>query len=573
MSSLVRIAVVGDANIGKTCLLMSYRPTTTDEIPSIFSPIHIKKKILIHGKRALRNITLCDTGPNAKQLQLRMKAYKNADIIMVCFDIMNPESLQSVDTHWMQELDEYAPNAVLVLIGLKCDLRSAEEHENEIPSQMIYKYTTKYSFIEYVETSALRKKNVDHAFEVGVQTFLEGGGKHRMTTVTVRSNEEDKPPSYDIVGTHQYQWAEHLKSMNADDDAFGSFAPNNDDYNQYNNDNYDIESSPELAEMFPPPNELQTHHESTTVSTLHTNLSPRANLSPRTNLSPRGHLAIPNQMDDVPQRPPASTVSTLHTIMSPITNVATAENPIHDMVLNSAHQEEEESAESNPLHDMILDSSAPSTLVVKSSEMDPIAQELGRASMSSSMSQSGSSYGGDTYTSYDESTLQLNASPQQKEAQHTMNANPHNGMMGAAHAQSFHPMNGVMVRSAAYNNGAPQVLSWAGPPGGAAAMMGSFHPNNDALSAAFPPPPRPTAQSESLPSLPHQPLRQGIVQPQIIPEEHSPAPRPKQLEHDDLVYHEVDMARHRFETTETIDYRLGRSSSATQPNRSCCVLL
>eukprot|EP01083_Nonionella_stella_P133489 405857_1 len=71
------------------------------------------------------------------------------------------------------------------------------------------------------------------------------------------------------------------------------------------------ESSPELPEMFPPnewyPYSLRIYH--------------HANLSPRTNLSPQGHVAIPNQMDDVAQRRPASTLSTLHIITSRISNV------------------------------------------------------------------------------------------------------------------------------------------------------------------------------------------------------------------------------------------------------------
>eukprot|EP01083_Nonionella_stella_P133488 405856_1 len=108
-----------------------------------------------------------------------------------------------------------------------------------------------------------------------------------------------------------------------------------------NNNHYDMESSPELPVMFPPPNERQTQPitdaSTLSVSTLTTNLSPRANLSPRTNLSPQGHVAIPNQMDDVAQRRPASTLSTLHIITSRISNVPVpplpnAANPIHDMV-------------------------------------------------------------------------------------------------------------------------------------------------------------------------------------------------------------------------------------------------
>merc|ERR550525_1601532 len=119
----VKIAVIGDEGVGKTCLLMSFRPNNSSLVPSVFEGIMVEKDLSIHSKTTLMQLNLCDTQSTGDYLSLRIKSYRNCDIIFVCFDIGDVHTLQSVTDHWLPEVAQYARNALLVLIGLKSDIR------------------------------------------------------------------------------------------------------------------------------------------------------------------------------------------------------------------------------------------------------------------------------------------------------------------------------------------------------------------------------------------------------------------------------------------------------------------
>merc|ERR550525_1770284 len=119
----VKITVIGDEGVGKTCLLMSFRPNNSSLVPSVFEGIMVEKDLSIHSKTTLMQLNLCDTQSTGDYLSLRIKSYRNCDIIFVCFDIGDVHSLQSVTDQWLPEVSQYARNALLVLIGLKSDIR------------------------------------------------------------------------------------------------------------------------------------------------------------------------------------------------------------------------------------------------------------------------------------------------------------------------------------------------------------------------------------------------------------------------------------------------------------------
>ena len=43
----------------------------------------------------------------------------------------SPQSLENVETKWKQEIEENCPGVKLVLVALKCDLREAQDDEEE----------------------------------------------------------------------------------------------------------------------------------------------------------------------------------------------------------------------------------------------------------------------------------------------------------------------------------------------------------------------------------------------------------------------------------------------------------
>jgi Rho family protein len=45
------------------------------------------------------------------------------------------QSLENVETKWKQEIEENCPGVKIVLVALKCDLREAQEEEEENPME------------------------------------------------------------------------------------------------------------------------------------------------------------------------------------------------------------------------------------------------------------------------------------------------------------------------------------------------------------------------------------------------------------------------------------------------------
>eukprot|EP01084_Bolivina_argentea_P157377 274265_1 len=217
--SKVKITVVGDEAVGKTCLLISYRSNSTQMIPSIFDAIQFNKTININNMEESVKIKLCDTSSEDQYQQLRIKSYKKVDICLVTFDILNINSLQNIGTKWIPEIQTNAPNCLIMLIGLKCDLRG-KGHHAEIPIETIKEYQNTYNIIDYIETSALKKINIEKAFNIGIEKHLiSSTNKHKQSDFSVANDEIDDvvPTSLtSIMNTHQKQWNQHLYSMGLD---------------------------------------------------------------------------------------------------------------------------------------------------------------------------------------------------------------------------------------------------------------------------------------------------------------------------------------------------------------------
>lgn len=55
---------------------------------------------------------------------VRPLAYIDSDVFMICFDITNRESFDNLTEVWLPEIQFFQPNTPVLLVGMKCDLRS-----------------------------------------------------------------------------------------------------------------------------------------------------------------------------------------------------------------------------------------------------------------------------------------------------------------------------------------------------------------------------------------------------------------------------------------------------------------
>ncbi|PIK60653.1 putative rho-related protein racB [Apostichopus japonicus] len=112
----VKLVVVGDGAVGKTCMLWSYTRNAfpKEYVPTVFDNF----SQLIKMDNVSVNLVLWDTAGQEDYDRLRPLSYPQTDIFLVCYSVVAPSSHANVTTKWMPELEHHAPNVPFILVGL-----------------------------------------------------------------------------------------------------------------------------------------------------------------------------------------------------------------------------------------------------------------------------------------------------------------------------------------------------------------------------------------------------------------------------------------------------------------------
>jgi len=178
----IKIVTVGDGAIGKTCLLVSYRSNEfpTQHVPTIFENETIIREIDINGTQCELSLDLWDTAGQEQFDRLRILAYKNVHVFLLCFSTVSKTSFSNLEAKWIPEIKHHAPDALIVLVGTKSDLK--DDSDEVVPDEEIQAYKKKCGAVEYIETSALNRTNVDLCFETAIRKFLELGQTEKKSS-------------------------------------------------------------------------------------------------------------------------------------------------------------------------------------------------------------------------------------------------------------------------------------------------------------------------------------------------------------------------------------------------------
>ncbi|TRY69507.1 hypothetical protein TCAL_09403 [Tigriopus californicus] len=154
----IKVVVVGDGAVGKTCLLHEV------------------------------SLQLWDTAGQEGYERIRTLGYEGTDCFVACFSCKDQVTFSNLSSIWLKELRNFEPNAKILLVGTKADLRGQTDGPNELDGdpdrnkevslKKIHKLVRDKKLANYVETSARRGgEDVDRVFHEAIRIVLKQNHK------------------------------------------------------------------------------------------------------------------------------------------------------------------------------------------------------------------------------------------------------------------------------------------------------------------------------------------------------------------------------------------------------------
>ncbi|KAK9459922.1 small GTPase superfamily [Lipomyces oligophaga] len=178
-----KIVILGDGACGKTSLLNVF---TRGYFPQVYEPTVFENyvhDIFVDGTAV--QLSLWDTAGQEEFDRLRSLSYADTHTIMLCFSIDSRDSLENVQTKWTAEIAEHCAGVKLVLVALKCDLRSSgtEGPSEGDPRRSYISYdeglavAQKIGALRYLECSAKKNRGVNECFTEATRCALSAKSK------------------------------------------------------------------------------------------------------------------------------------------------------------------------------------------------------------------------------------------------------------------------------------------------------------------------------------------------------------------------------------------------------------
>jgi len=179
----IKLVVVGDGAVGKTCLLIAYTSNSFPEtyVPTVFD--NYTAHVMVEGKTI--SLGLWDTAGQEDYDKLRPLSYPSTDIFLLCFSLVNPTSFSNVKIKWVREVKNHCHGAKLILVGTKLDMREDNDQLRKLESQGIKPVETadgenlakEIGAIRYMECSARTQKGLKQVFDQAIKAIVLGSRK------------------------------------------------------------------------------------------------------------------------------------------------------------------------------------------------------------------------------------------------------------------------------------------------------------------------------------------------------------------------------------------------------------
>ncbi|GME66971.1 unnamed protein product [[Candida] boidinii] len=174
-----KLVIVGDGACGKTCLLIVYSKGSFPDVyvPTVFE--NYVSDVNVGGRRV--ELALWDTAGQEDYDRLRPLSYPDSNVILICFSVDAPDTLDNVQEKWISEVLHFCQGVPIILVGCKIDLRNDPRTIEKLSALGQQPVTTAegqevadtIKALHYLECSAKLNQGVREVFETAGAAALE----------------------------------------------------------------------------------------------------------------------------------------------------------------------------------------------------------------------------------------------------------------------------------------------------------------------------------------------------------------------------------------------------------------
>lgn len=180
--AVLKVVMIGDASIGKTCLVVRYMEREYSNSQSTIGACFVLKTWGNH------DIAIWDTAGEEKYAGMTTFYYRNASAAILAFDMFDRTSFYNLNQRYIPILNDVASAKLKVIVATKSDLldthirKVSKEEGIELAKKSNPHLDFQKHALPYFETSAKTGHNVDEMFEYIFEFFYPGGGLSSPTT-------------------------------------------------------------------------------------------------------------------------------------------------------------------------------------------------------------------------------------------------------------------------------------------------------------------------------------------------------------------------------------------------------
>ena len=166
---VIKIVTIGDGSVGKTCLIKRFYDNSFDASGSASVFDEYTKDLVFNDENYQLIIKDCGGQPDARDT--RKQALIDNDIVVLCFSVVDVNTVNNMAVQWLQELEEAELKVPVLLVGCKIDLGIKPDVKKAL--EKAYKDNGAFNKKQTVECSAKAGEGITDVFYKVIETYVD----------------------------------------------------------------------------------------------------------------------------------------------------------------------------------------------------------------------------------------------------------------------------------------------------------------------------------------------------------------------------------------------------------------